>query len=102
MSQKVSSETPDLSIPINNTPRITVLSCSGTPKIYYTSSDGILLRVENTPANVKEVDELVHRIYSENNLDISRLQALEKLVKGAKYAMADSTLLRVHQQFRKS
>ena len=97
-SQKVGSETPDPSIPINNTPKITVSSCPGTPRIHYTSSDGVLLRMENTPANVKEIDELVHRIYSENNLDISRLQALEKLVKGAKYAMADSTLLRVTNQ----
>ena len=98
MSHKASSETPDPSISTNTTPTITVSSCPGTPKIHYTSLDGTITRMENTPANVKEVDELVHQIYSEGTLDIPHLHALEKLVKGAKYALADSTLLRVTNQ----
>ena len=54
--------------------------------------------MENTAANVKKVDELVHWIYSEGTLDIPHLYALEKLFKGRRSALAGSTLLRVTNQ----
>ena len=98
MSHKASSETFNPSISTNTTPRITVSSWLWTFKIHYTSLDGTITQIENTLANVKEIDELVHQIYSEGTLDILHLHALEKLVKGAKYALADSTLLKVINQ----
>lgn len=97
-SQGVSSEilsSPTLSI---TTTRITAVSCPGTPRIHYTSSDGARIQVENTPANVNQVDQLIHQIHHESTLDTPHLHALDKLVKGAKYAMADSTLLRITNQ----
>ena len=51
--------------------------------------------MENTPANVKQVDALVCKISEDAHLGPGNVLALNKLVKGVKHAMADSTLLRI-------
>ena len=73
MSHKASLETFDLFISTNTTPRITVSSYPKTLKIHYTSLDGTITQMKNTPANVKEVDKLVYQIYGEVTLDIPYL-----------------------------
>ena len=79
-------------------PKITVSFCPGTPKIHHTSPDGAAMFVENTPANFNQVNRLVERMCEKSNLDESQSQVLHKLVKGAKFALADSVLLRITNQ----
>ena len=47
---------------------------------------------------MSQVNQLIKRMCEEGNLDGSKNQALHKLVKGAKFALADSVLLRITNQ----
>lgn len=78
--------------------KIVVCTCPNTLQIRYTSSNGAVIHVENTPANVNQVDQLIKRICEDGNLSPSKNQVLNKLVKGAKYVLANSTLLKITNQ----
>ena len=74
-------------------PETTSVSDPDTPIIQ--SSQKAVIEVEKTPANIDQLDQLIRRIRSDENSDSTPARALNKLIKGAKYAFADSTLLRI-------
>ena len=51
--------------------------------------------IEKTPANIDQINQLIRRIRNDEESDSTPVRALNKLIKGAKYAFADSTLLRI-------
>ena len=69
-------------------------SYPGTPITLQNSHEAII-GVEKTPANINQINQLACRIRKNENSDSTPARALNKLIKGAKYAFADSTLLRI-------
>ena len=51
--------------------------------------------IEKTPANIDQINQLIRRIRNDEESDSTPVQALIKFIKGAKYAFAESNLLRI-------
>ena len=74
-------------------PETTSVSDPDAPIIQ--NSQKAVIKVGKTPANIDQLAQLIRRIRSDENSDSTPARALNKLIKGAKYAFADSTLLRI-------
>ena len=75
---------------ITTTTNITSSSHPNTPTTLQNSHE-----IEKTPANIDQINQLIRRIRNDEESDSTPVRALNKLIKGAKYAFADSTLLRI-------
>ena len=75
-------------------PKIMSASDPGTPTVLQNSQQAVV-EIEKTPANIDQVNQLIRRIRNDENSDSTPARALNKLIKGAKYAFDDSTLLRI-------